>query len=1013
MLNKATTYFRTSNLGLTLVVALVYYIFVQLLILFSFQKSVIIPAWPIAGLAFAAILILGLRALPGLIIGSLVTNAIIYTNAGTADMYTACWISTIITIGNTLELLIGSSLLKRYQNKTVGFDKIKSIFEFSLAVLFMCFAGSIAGPMALCLSGVTNWSSFLFLWAAWWLGNISGILIISPFLLTAFKYLKSKWKPKRVFELVIVTGLIFFVGGIIFGSWSYADPIFIKPYLMLPPLLWVTFRFGQLETVTAIMVSGSLALFQTMRGVGPFAGTGINESMLSAQIYVSIISITILAMRAAINEREESEDALQLAHNELAHLVNKRTEKLDDYQKRIDNIFSAILKYTVLDFSQKVPVSEKGDEIDAIAAGMNTLSDELRIRIQKLQESEERFRLLVENVKDYAIFRLDTEGRILTWNKGAEYIKGYTAEEIIGKHISIFYTPDEIERGEPEYNLKQAKLLGRYESEGWRKKKDGSEFWADVVFSALYNNKKELVGYVKITRNMTERKLAEEQLKESEQQLQAIIKNAPDAVVVMDAESRIVKWNPKAEQIFGWVADEVIGQPMHNFIIPEKYRAAHLKGLRHFLATGEGPVLNKTIEIEALNKSGKEFSVSLSISSPIVVNGNYIFIGFIKDITERRRAEGLLKASESFLDSVIENLPNMLFVKDAESLRFIKINKAGEELLGYSKEELIGKNDYDFFPKKQADFFTARDRMVLESRKGEDIPEELVNTKFKGVRILETKKIPIYDEKGKPKYILGISNDITDRKKTETELKMKSEELVRSNAELEQFAYVASHDLQEPLRMVTSYVQLLEKRYKDKLDQDANEFIAFAVDGSNRMRTLIQSLLEYSRVNRIKPFEKINVNELLEIVQHDLRDTILSNNATVYIDKLPEIIGDHTLIGQLFQNLISNAIKFKGEKPPQIKISCEERENDYLFSVKDNGIGIDKEYSNKIFVIFQRLHTKDKYPGTGIGLAICKKIVERHGGEIWVESLPGEGSTFFFTIRKNLRTPQAAEKKTT
>ncbi|MCW3104512.1 MAG: sensor signal transduction histidine kinase [Bacteroidetes bacterium] len=1011
MFKKASSYFKISNLGLTLVIALTYYILVRAGILLSFQNTPLTPVWPVEGVAFAAMLMFGPRVLPGLVIGSFVTNIIVFSSSGTTSLYSAVWVSLIIAIGFALEMLIGTALLKRTTGRVVGFEKVRPVFEFALAVLFMCLAGATAGATALCVGGVSPWSSYTAIWPAWWLGSAAGIFVVSPFLLSLYRQLRAGWRPRRKFELLVVFTLIFVVGQGIFSDWLYSEPVFIKPYLMLPPLLWAAFRFGQLETAVSILLASGIALWQTMMGHGPFAGTGYNESLLSSEIYVSILSLTIMAMGAAINEREQSEAALQLAHNELAALVNKRTEKLDDYQKRIENIFAAILKYTVFDFSQKVPISPKGDEIDAIAAGMNTLSDELKVRVQKLQESEERFRLLVESVKDYAIFRVDPDGRIASWNSGAQHIKGYTADEVIGKHISVFYTADEIERGEPEYNLRTAKELGRYESEGWRVKKDGTEFWANVVLTALYDNNKKLMGFVKVTRNMTERKLAEEKLKASEQQLQAIIKNAPDAVIVMDAESNVVEWNPKAEQIFGWTAEEVLEKPLHEYIIPEKHRAAHLRGIRHFLSTGEGPVLNKTIEIEALNKSGNEFSVSLSISSPIMVNGKYIFIGFIKDITQRKLAEARLKSSENFLDSVVENLPNMLFVKDAHTLRFVKFNKAGEELLGYSREELIGKNDYDFFPEKEAEFFIGKDREVLESGKLSEIPEELVHTKDKGLRTLETKKIPIYDETGKPRYLLGISNDITDRKRTEIELKMKSEELSRSNAELEQFAYVASHDLQEPLRMVTSYVQLLEKRYKDKLDQDANEFIAFAVDGSNRMRALIQSLLEYSRVNRIRPFEPMDVNEVMEVVLHDLRDTIQKNDAVIKVNPMPRMVGDHTLIGQLFQNLISNAIKFRDKQIPEIVISAEEKDNEFLFSVTDNGIGIDPEYSKKIFVIFQRLHTKDKYPGTGIGLAICKKIVERHGGEIWMESEAGNGSTFYFTISKRLKNSKLIEEK--
>jgi signal transduction histidine kinase len=231
------------------------------------------------------------------------------------------------------------------------------------------------------------------------------------------------------------------------------------------------------------------------------------------------------------------------------------------------------------------------------------------------------------------------------------------------------------------------------------------------------------------------------------------------------------------------------------------------------------------------------------------------------------------------------------------------------------------------------------------------------------------------------------------------ELKAIVEALERSNKDLEQFAYVASHDLQEPLRMVASYVQLLERRYKDRLDSDAKEFITFAVDGATRMQKLINDLLSYSRIStRGKEFKDTDSKYALDQAIENLRMAIKDSGARITYDKLPEISSDESQLIQLFQNLIDNAIKFRSQEVPHIHISARDNRSEWLFSVQDNGVGIDPQHAERIFVIFQRLHEREKYPGTGIGLAICKRIVERHGGRIWVESEPGKGSTFFFTI---------------
>ncbi|HET6227647.1 MAG TPA: ATP-binding protein [Bacteroidia bacterium] len=245
----------------------------------------------------------------------------------------------------------------------------------------------------------------------------------------------------------------------------------------------------------------------------------------------------------------------------------------------------------------------------------------------------------------------------------------------------------------------------------------------------------------------------------------------------------------------------------------------------------------------------------------------------------------------------------------------------------------------------------------------------------------------------------SVKSLFSNYKELETQLKEQEEELIKVTKDSQHFAYAASHDLQEPLRMITSYLQIVSSRYKDKIDAEGAEFIGFALDGSVRMKNLINGLLEFSRLNNITDVKKMNTNATLTSVLHGLEFYIKESNAEIKVDELPELIADQTLISKLFQHLISNAIKFRTDTtPPKIKISVEELDSAYKFSVSDNGIGIQKEYFDKIFVIFQRLHAKNKYPGTGIGLALCKKIVEQHGGTLWVESEPNQGATFYFTI---------------
>jgi PAS domain S-box-containing protein len=486
-----------------------------------------------------------------------------------------------------------------------------------------------------------------------------------------------------------------------------------------------------------------------------------------------------------------------------------------------------------------------------------------------LRESEERYRVLLDGVQNYAIFMMDPGGLIVSWNAGAERIKGYTADEIIGHNFSCFFPQEDVERGRPGEILRMTAADGRYEEQGMRVRKDGSQFLASVVFTALRDAAGNLIGYSEFSHDLSERT-------ESEARYRGLLEAAPDAMVVVNADGEIVLSNVQAEKQFGYSRDELVGQRVKN-IIPD---------------------------------------------------------GF----AERLIADGTRSTAEALAQQI----------------------GTGIELIGRRK-------DTSEFP-------------------------------------LEIMLSPLESPEGI--LITAALRDISVRKKSEEHLVTTVLELKRSNDELQQFAYVSSHDLQEPLRMVASYTQLLAKRYKGRLDSDADEFITFAVDGCNRMQGLIQDLLAYSRAGTNgKALSEVSSESALQTALSNLRITIAENGAVVTHDPLPALMMDEIQLTQVFQNLVGNAIKYRRAEVPRVHVSATTNdENESIFSVRDNGLGIEPQYFERIFVLFQRLHGRNEFEGTGIGLAICKKVLERLGGRIWVESQPEKGSTFYFAL------PERCEK---
>ncbi len=374
-----------------------------------------------------------------------------------------------------------------------------------------------------------------------------------------------------------------------------------------------------------------------------------------------------------------------------------------------------------------------------------------------------------------------------------------------------------------------------------------------------------------------------------------------------------------------------------------------------------------------------------------------------REIEQRKRAENERKAYEEELilrDRSINSATNGILIADARhpDLPTVYCNAAFQKITGYAPEEVLGRN---------CRFLQGTDHQQpgLEAirraiQQGTEAKAELRNYRKDGSLFWNELYIaPVKDQRGQITHFIGIQTDITQRKRQETELANKTRELAQSNSELQQFAYVASHDLQEPLRMVASYTQLLGKRYRGKLDQDADEFIGYAVDGATRMQRLIRDLLEYSRAgSENKSFEQTDCEVVFRQVLDNLSASVKEHHAEVTHDPLPIVHANPTHLTQVFQNLIGNALKFQGDSPAKVHVGARALPDGWEFSIRDNGVGIPADQVGRIFSIFQRLHGQREYPGTGIGLAICKRIVGKYGGTIRAESEPGKGSTFYFTL---------------
>ncbi|MBI4206761.1 MAG: PAS domain S-box protein [Betaproteobacteria bacterium] len=967
---KALRSTRLLYLGEVGLLAGVYFIAAKLSLLLAIPPGYATPVWPPSGIALAAILLFGKRVWPGIWLGAAFVNYTINSSALAA---------VIIGSGNTLEALAGAAMIRYFIGVPWRFGRGEDVATFVAAAVLSATIAAIVGLVPLAYTHALSVPELFWNWLTWWLGDAVGILIVTPLILSWCVRGTVSWTPPRQLEAACLSVLFLFTAGAIFlrTDGVHFDPLALK-FLVLPFIIWVAFRFGQREVTAATLAVCVLSVWDTFSGGRAPGATAMNQTLLILLAFNSTVAILGLTLTTVVGERRRVTEALQKGRDELESRVRERTLELERANRALQ-----------LDIAS-------------------------RTRTEKLLlESEERFRQMVTSVVDYAIFMLDTEGRVVSWNAGAERIKGYRAQEIIGQHFSRFYTRADVDDGKPWRELEVASVEGRLDDEGWRLRKDGSTYWAGVVITAVRDAAGKLIGFSEVTRDLTAHRRFEEALRHKNVELEQLFESAPDATMLVDPAGLIRRVNAQAQTMFGYGRDELTGSPIE-VLLPQRFHERHVRHRDQYLGNPHRRPMGAGLELFGRRRDGSEFPVDVMLS-PVDTDQGRLVLGVVRDLTDRVRTEEALRRGEARFGALVNSVVDYAIIMlDADGC-ITSWNTGAERIIGYTAGEIIGQHFSRFYYREDVERGKPQHELELAASTGR-CEDEGWRIRKDGSRYWANVVVTaVRDRTGELIGFSKVTRDLSERKRLEVELtdaKIAAEQSSRMKTE---FLAKMSHELRTPLNSLLILARLLADNASNNLTAKQIQYAQTIHAAGTDLLDLINDLLDLAKIESGTVTLVIDAErfaDLRDYVKHSFEqiahDKRLEFDITIDERLPPAIRTDGRRLHQILRNLLANAFKFthrgrvslliapakSGWTPGHTRLDAADAV--IAFSVTDTGIGIPHDKKETVFEAFQQLDegTSRQYGGAGLGLAICRELTRLLGGELRIRSEPGQGSTF-------------------